>query len=65
MSHDSDPFHPVVRNLEENNTVSQKYKIVYMTPKIKKKDLSKWDVMSFCILQLSCIHPALFSTFLL
>jgi hypothetical protein len=36
MSHDSDPFQPVVRNLEENSRVSQKDKKVYMIPKIKK-----------------------------
>jgi hypothetical protein len=45
MSHDSDPFHPVLRNLEENSRVSQKDKIVYTIPKNKTKDLSKWVVM--------------------
>jgi hypothetical protein len=41
MSHDSDPFHPVVRNLKESSRSSEKDKLVHMIPKIKKKDLSK------------------------
>jgi hypothetical protein len=37
MSHDSDPSHPVVRNLEEDGRVSQKDTIIFVIPKIKKE----------------------------
>jgi hypothetical protein len=37
MSHDSDPFHPAVRNLEEDGRVSHKDTIISMIPKIKKE----------------------------
>jgi hypothetical protein len=47
MSHDSDPFHPAVRNLEEDGKASQKNTIISLIPKIKKvwKELSKCAVV--------------------
>jgi hypothetical protein len=46
MSHDSDPFHPVVRNLEEDGKASQKKTIIPLIPKIKVwKELSKCAVV--------------------
>jgi hypothetical protein len=45
MSHDNEPFHPVVRNLEEDRRVSQKDTIIFVIPKIKKVKRLKVNVI--------------------